>query len=86
VISNIYKVETGEKVIVIGLTHEEINGLVEDDSLLRITPAEGQERAEGQPDVIIYSAKDEEALTGEMITMFGTPGDDVPKKTGGNGQ
>lgn len=83
-ISNVYKIHDGETVLVIGLTHEEVTNLVEHDSLLRLSPPEN-ERMEGQPDVILYSAKDEEALTAEMVTMFGVPGEDVPKK-GGNGQ
>jgi hypothetical protein len=88
VISNVYKLhDTNETVLVIGLTHEEINNLVEKNNVLRLSPMEDDERSEGQPDVILYSAKDEEALTSEMVTMFGVPGDDVPMKDrGGNGE
>lgn len=86
-ISNVYKIHDGETVLVIGLTHEEVNNLVTLNNVLRLSPAEGQERIEGQPDLIIYSAKDEDALTSEMVNMFGVPGDDIPEKEpGGNGQ
>lgn len=87
-ISNIYKIsDTGETVLVIGLTHEEVTNLVEKNNVLRLSPMEDDERSEGQPDVILYSAKDEEALTSEMVTMFGVPGDNVPMKDrGDNGQ
>ncbi len=86
-ISNVYKIHDGETVLVIGLTHEEVNNLVTLNNVLRLSPAEGQERIEGQPDLIIYSAKDEDALTDEMVTMFGVPGEDIPEKEpGGNGQ
>jgi flagellar biogenesis protein FliO len=87
VISNVYKIHDGETVLVIGLTHEEVNNLVTLNNVLRLSPAEGQERIDGQPDLIIYSAKDEEALTSEMVTMFGVPGDDIPMKDrGDNGE
>jgi len=86
-ISNVCKIHDGETVLVIGLTHEEVSNLIEKNNVLRLSPAEGQERIEGQPDLIIYSAKDEDALTDEMVTMFGVPGDDVPEKDrGDNGQ
>lgn len=86
-ISNVYKIHDGETVLVIGLTHEEINNLVEKNNVLRLSPMEDDDRSEGQPDVILYAAKDEETLTAEMVTMFGVPGDDVPiKDRGDNGQ
>lgn len=86
-ISNVYKIHDGETVLVIGLTHEEVNNLVTLNNVLRLSPAEDQERIEGQPDLIIYSAADEDALTKEMVQMFGVPGEDVPEKEpGGNGQ
>lgn len=82
-IANVYKIHEGETVLVIGLTHEEVNNLVTLNNVLRLSPAEGQERMEGQPDLIIYSAADEDTLTDEMITMFGVPGDDIPMKDRG---
>lgn len=82
-ISNVYKIhDTGETVLVIGLTHEEINNLVEKNNVLRLSPMDDDERSEGQPNVILYAAKDEETLTAEMVTMFGVPGDDIPEKEG----
>lgn len=86
-ISNVYKIHDGETVLVIGLTHEEVGNLIEKNNVLRLSPAEGQERIEGQPDLIIYSAIDEDALTNEMVKMFGVPGDDVSMTDrGDNGQ
>lgn len=75
-ISNVYKLtDTGELTIVIGLTHEEVGKLVNDNSVLKLSPA--KERDEGQPNVVLFSAADEESLTLEMIHMFGEPGEEV---------
>ena len=82
-ISNVYKIIDGETVLVIGLTHEEVTNLVDLNNVLRLSPAEGVERMEGQPDVILYSAIDEDALTDEMVKMFGVPGDDIQEKENG---
>lgn len=75
-ISNIYKLtDTGTLTICIGLTHEEVRKLIDDNHVLRLSPA--KERQDNQPDVILFSAANEESLTSEMVNMFGTPGDDV---------
>lgn len=87
-ISNVYKTHDGTVTLVIGLTHAECITMMQKDKVLKLSPTE--ESDSDAPDVILYSAVDEDALTFEMVKMFGVPGDDVeppdPTATKENGE
>ncbi len=78
-ISNVYKIDDGATTLVIGLTHAECMTMMQKDRILKLSPTE--ESDSDAPDVILYSAVDEDALTLEMVKMFGTPGDEVDGPT-----
>ena len=83
-ISNIYiNAETGEPVVVVGLTEADVATITVKNMVLRLAPEDADQRAEGQADIILFSAKDDDALTAEMVKMFGQAGDDIPEKEKG---